>query len=91
MFVIDRRSKDGKPFLHLKVNFSPESIVLHKEVDHESSRLATQRVQDVIFFLQVRNLKNMGFRIPLKVVNAAHQANQIYPYAISLLESIRVR
>ncbi|KAK6731031.1 hypothetical protein RB195_007476 [Necator americanus] len=68
VFVIDRRSKDGKPFLHLKVNFSPESIVLHKEV---------------------RNLKNMGFRIPLKVVNAAHQANQIYPYAISLLESIR--
>lgn len=39
---------------------------------------------------QVRNLKNMGFRIPLKVVNAAHQANQIYPFAISLLESTRV-
>ncbi|KAK5965130.1 hypothetical protein GCK32_004027, partial [Trichostrongylus colubriformis] len=68
VFVIDRRSKDGKPHLHLKVNFSPESIVLHKEV---------------------RNLKNMGFRIPLKVVNAAHQANQIYPFAISLLESTR--
>ncbi|KAK6051585.1 hypothetical protein COOONC_10909 [Cooperia oncophora] len=31
----------------------------------------------------------MGFRIPLKVVNAAHQANQIYPFAISLLESTR--
>uniref|UniRef100_A0A914WGW8 Dynein heavy chain tail domain-containing protein n=1 Tax=Plectus sambesii TaxID=2011161 RepID=A0A914WGW8_9BILA len=38
---------------------------------------------------EVRNLKNMGFRIPLPVVNKAHQANQLYPFAISLLESVR--
>jgi hypothetical protein len=31
----------------------------------------------------------MGFRIPLPVVNKAHQANQLYPFAISLLESVR--
>lgn len=31
----------------------------------------------------------MGFRIPLPVVNKAHQANQLYPSAISLLESVR--
>lgn len=31
----------------------------------------------------------MGFRIPLKIVNTAHQANILYPFAISLLESIR--
>ncbi|KAJ1368590.1 hypothetical protein KIN20_029753 [Parelaphostrongylus tenuis] len=45
--------------------------------------------QSIVLHKEVRNLKNMGFRIPLKVVNAAHQANQIYPFAISLLESTR--
>lgn len=34
-------------------------------------------------------MKHMGFRIPLKIVNTAHQANLLYPFAISLLESIR--
>lgn len=27
--------------------------------------------------------------MPLTIVNKAHQANQIYPYAISLIESVR--
>lgn len=34
-------------------------------------------------------MKHMGFRIPLKIVNTAHQANLLYPFAISLLESVR--
>ncbi|XP_049810823.1 dynein heavy chain, cytoplasmic isoform X2 [Schistocerca nitens] len=38
---------------------------------------------------EVRNLKNLGFRVPLAIVNKAHQANQIYPLAISLIESVR--
>lgn len=38
---------------------------------------------------EVRNLKNLGFRVPLAIVNKAHQANQLYPFAISLIESIR--
>ncbi|XP_055846761.1 dynein heavy chain, cytoplasmic isoform X3 [Episyrphus balteatus] len=38
---------------------------------------------------EVRNIKNLGFRVPLTIVNKAHQANQIYPYAISLIESVR--
>ena len=38
---------------------------------------------------QVRNLKNLGFRVPLAIVNKAHQANQLYPFAISLIESVR--
>lgn len=38
---------------------------------------------------EVRNLKNLGFRVPLPIVNRAHQANQLYPFAISLIESIR--
>ena len=33
---------------------------------------------------EVRNLKNLGFRVPLAIVNKAHQANQLYPFAISV-------
>lgn len=29
------------------------------------------------------------YRVPLAIVNKAHQANQIYPFAISLIESVR--
>ena len=39
---------------------------------------------------EVRNLKHLGFRIPLPIVNKAHQANQLYPFAISLIECICV-
>jgi hypothetical protein len=38
---------------------------------------------------EVRNLKNLGFRVPITIVNKAHQANLLYPFAISLIESIR--
>lgn len=38
---------------------------------------------------QVRNLKWLNFRVPLAIVNKAHQANQLYPFAISLIESVR--
>ncbi|XP_075210120.1 dynein heavy chain, cytoplasmic-like [Lycorma delicatula] len=38
---------------------------------------------------EVCNLKNLGFRVPLAIVNKAHQANQLYPFAISLIESVR--
>lgn len=37
----------------------------------------------------MRHLKNLGFRVPLAIVNKAHQANQLYPFAISLRESVR--
>ena len=37
----------------------------------------------------MRNLKWLGFRVPLAIVNKAHQANQLYPFAISLIESVR--
>lgn len=29
------------------------------------------------------------FSIPLAIVNKAHQANQTYPFAVSLIESVR--
>lgn len=38
---------------------------------------------------EVRHLKNLGFRVPLAIMNKAHQANQLYPFAISLRESVR--
>lgn len=43
----------------------------------------------LFFHLQVRNLRWLGFRVPLAIINKAHQANQLYPFAISLIESIR--
>ncbi len=36
--------------------------------------------------VQVRNLKWLGFKVPFAIVN---QANQLYPHAVSLMESIR--
>ncbi|XP_065167911.1 dynein heavy chain, cytoplasmic isoform X2 [Atheta coriaria] len=38
---------------------------------------------------EVRNMKVLGFRVPLAIVNKAHTANLMYPFAISLIESIR--
>ncbi|XP_053373809.1 cytoplasmic dynein 1 heavy chain 1-like isoform X4 [Mercenaria mercenaria] len=38
---------------------------------------------------EVRNMKWLGFRVPLSIVNKAHQANQLYPFAMSLFESVR--
>ena len=38
----------------------------------------------------MRNLKSLGYRVPLVVVNKAHMANQIYPFAVSLIESVRM-
>lgn len=40
-------------------------------------------------YKEVRNFKGIGFRVPLAIVNKAHQANQLYPFAISLIESVR--
>ena len=43
----------------------------------------------LILFLQVRNLRWLGFRVPFAIVNQANSANQLYPHAVSLMESIR--
>ena len=39
---------------------------------------------------EVRILKNLDFRVPLAIMNTAHQANKLYPFAISLIESVRI-
>ncbi|PAA89834.1 hypothetical protein BOX15_Mlig025375g2 [Macrostomum lignano] len=38
---------------------------------------------------EARNMRWLGFRVPLGIVNKAHQANQLYPYAVSLCESVK--
>jgi dynein heavy chain 1 len=38
---------------------------------------------------EVRNFKWLNFRVPFSIVNQANQANQLYPHAVSLMESIR--
>lgn len=38
---------------------------------------------------EVRNLRWLDFRVPLLLVNKANQANQLYPHAVSLMESVR--
>ena len=37
----------------------------------------------------MRNCKWLGFRVPLAIVRQANDANQYYPFAISLIESVR--
>lgn len=32
----------------------------------------------------------MSFRIPFKLMSSAHSSNVVYPYAISLLETVRI-
>ena len=34
-------------------------------------------------------MKWLGFRVPFAIVNQANSANQLYPHAVSLMESIR--
>ncbi|KAI6221986.1 Dynein heavy chain, cytoplasmic [Aphelenchoides besseyi] len=37
----------------------------------------------------VRTMRSMGFRPPFRIVNSAHHTSNIYPFAISLISSIR--
>ena len=66
-------------------------------IDNQRTRMGRGNLKLRVNFLpeiiqlskEVRNLKNLGFRVPLAIVNKAHQANQLYPFAISLIESVR--
>lgn len=42
-----------------------------------------------ILYKEVSHLKAMGFRVPLRIVNWAHQANQMHPSATALIEATR--
>uniref|UniRef100_A0A183BLW5 Dynein heavy chain, cytoplasmic n=2 Tax=Globodera pallida TaxID=36090 RepID=A0A183BLW5_GLOPA len=69
LFTIDRLQRDGKLIYRIRVNYSPDSIRISKEV---------------------RNLKNLGFRIPFKIMSYSHAISDYYPSAISLIESMRI-
>ncbi|CAP31232.1 Protein CBR-DHC-1 [Caenorhabditis briggsae] len=46
-------------------------------------------LDSLVLYKEVSHLKTMGFRVPLKIVNWAHQANQMHPSATSLIEATR--
>ncbi|RWS14208.1 Dynein heavy chain: cytoplasmic-like protein [Dinothrombium tinctorium] len=53
-------------------------------------RLKVNFMPDIIALAkEVRNLKSLGFRVPIAIVNKAHQANQLYPFAVSLIETVK--
>ncbi|KRZ77608.1 Dynein heavy chain, cytoplasmic [Trichinella papuae] len=55
-----------------------------------SLRLRVNFLPDFITLAkEVRNFKNLSFRVPLAIVNKAHQVNQLYPFAMSMIESVR--
>jgi hypothetical protein len=41
------------------------------------------------FSKAVRSIRSMGFRPPFRILNNAHHTSIIYPYAISLIQSVR--
>ena len=43
----------------------------------------------LILSCQTRYVRNMGFRIPFSISSLAAQANQLYPHAVCLKESIK--
>ncbi|KAJ5078912.1 intein-containing dynein heavy chain precursor [Anaeramoeba ignava] len=47
-------------------------------------------VSDIItLFKEVRNLQWLGFRVPFSIMHIAKNAGQVYPFAVSLIESIK--
>ncbi|XP_013140288.1 PREDICTED: dynein heavy chain, cytoplasmic [Papilio polytes] len=70
--------------------FAIESVRARSSKTGTILKLKVNFLPEIItLYKEVRNLKNLGFRVPLAIVNKAHQANQLYPYAISLIESVR--
>lgn len=68
IFTIESARTQQRSGFRLRVNFTPDIIILAKEV---------------------RNLRSLGFRVPLGIVNKAHQANQHFPFAVSLIETVK--
>lgn len=53
-------------------------------------KLRVNFMPDVITLAkEVRHLRTLGFRVPLVIMSKAHQANQLYPSAVSLIESLK--
>ncbi|XP_074602445.1 dynein heavy chain, cytoplasmic isoform X2 [Brevipalpus obovatus] len=53
-------------------------------------RLRVNFTPDIITLAkEVRNLKSLGFRVPIAISNKALQVNNMYPFAISLVQSVK--
>jgi dynein heavy chain 1 len=53
-------------------------------------RLKVNFAPELIEFCKaVRTIRSMGMRPPFRVLNSAHQTSSIYPFAISLIQSVR--
>lgn len=70
LFLVEKLQRDGRVINHLKVNYAPETIVIAKEVWAFMPVIVI--TQSLYCDFQVRNLKNMGFRLPFKVMSLAH-------------------
>ena len=64
-------------------------IELKRGIDVELYLAVNFHPQIITLSKEVRNLKWLGFRVPLVIVNKALQANHLYPFAISLKASVR--
>ena len=70
--------------------FAIETIRARQQARGNILRLKVNFLPEIITLSkEVRNLKWLGFRVPLTIVNKAYQASQLYPFAISLIESVR--
>lgn len=64
-------------------------IELRRGIDTHLELSVNFHSQIITLSKEVRNLKWLGFRVPLVIVNKALQANHLYPFAISLKASVR--
>ena len=78
---------DSKGRLALNVNFDTDVIQLAKEVMFYDSYAFGH-----VSMFKVRHINAMGdsrLRVPMHVRNKAHKATTYYPFAVSLMDSVR--
>ncbi|KAJ3273119.1 hypothetical protein HDV01_004758 [Terramyces sp. JEL0728] len=46
--------------------------------------------KSISVFKEVRNLMNMGYSVPMQIQNASLDSKKVYPFAVSLNESLRI-
>ncbi|KAJ3322044.1 hypothetical protein HDV06_003645 [Boothiomyces sp. JEL0866] len=46
--------------------------------------------KSISVFKEVRNLMNMGYSVPIQIQNVALDSKKVYPFAVSLNESLRI-
>lgn len=68
--------------------FAKESTrTVHGVVTRSKVNLSTEII---MLSKEVRNLRALGFRVPLPIIDKSHQTNVLYPFAVPLIESVRI-